>query len=732
MKIKSDTAKNIIVAFLIFAGVSLILSFISFNNDNSIGRLLGEIDLRYGDERFEYRHHRDKSPEPPSDVVILAIDEKSVNELGRWPWSRKVFASFIDRLSTYEPNTVAFDIVNSEATTIEDDTALGESVKGLKNPVLGYFFRVKESEENNEEAFRQIKKSKINIVKVVDKPLEQFSSNYNLYKSVELNIPEIGKSAKGFGFFNFQPDSDGIFRRALLLTEYEGAFYPSLSLEAYRKSQRGQIILSLDTYGIKNLYVNKTGIPVSESGQLVLNFYGPTGTIPTYSIVDVLNGEVPVEKLQDKIVLIGATEIAIYDIRPSPLDNIFPGIELQATAVANMLSENYLKKNSFTQTVDLILIIAYSLILMLLLLFIKRTTVTGLFIMILLLLVHVVSNYYFFENYNLLLSGIFPILSLVSTFVIYEAYRNLVAERKSRFLRRAFSSYVSPDLVSQIISNPDKLILGGEDRVITLLFSDIRGFTSLSEKTTPSQLVEILNEYLNPMTRIVMDNKGTLDKFIGDAVMAIFGAPFDLPDHPRKACESALQMHEKLKDLNKTLEERELPKIEIGIGINTGEAVVGNMGADVRFDYTAIGDAVNLAARLEGQTKYYGVKIIISKSTLDKIGEEFVNSPDNPSSLFIRELDNIRVKGKVEPIKIYELVTPFDDPSEIMSFINEYNQALDLYKKRNFVESVEKFSEFLDKYSFDGPARIYLVRCEEYINEPPPDDWDLVYTATSK
>ncbi len=731
MKIKKETLVSLLVAFLIFIIVSLTLCYISFNNDNSLGRLLGEIDLRYGDERFEYRDQKGKSPAPPPEVVILAVDEKSVNELGRFPWSRNVFADFVNKLSEYSPKVVAFDVVFSEPTNEKDDSALSVSLKKLKRNVLGYYFRDTKLVEDDKQAFKQIKKSKINIVKVIEEPEDIYKRNYNLYKSAELNIPEIGKSGKGFGFFNFQPDSDGIFRRAILTTQYDGGFYPSLSLEAFRKYVRGQVILTLDRFGLKHLYVNKNEIPVSERGQLILNFYGDTGSIPTYPIVDVVNGELSEDKLKDKIILIGATEIAIYDIRPSPLDNIFPGIELQATAVANILSEDYLLKNSFTATVDLVLIIAFSFVLILFLFIVKRT-ITGLLILIILMLVHIYSNYYVFENYNFLLSGIFPILSLVLSFVFYEGYRNLVVEKKSRFLKRAFSSYVSPDLVTQIISNPDKLILGGESRNITLLFSDIRGFTALSERTTPKQLVEILNEYLSPMTTIVMENKGTLDKFIGDAVMAIYGAPFDHPTHGKSACDSAIMMLDKLEELNKSFKERELPRIEIGLGINTGEAVVGNMGADVRFDYTAIGDSVNLAARLEGQTKNYGVGIIISKSTLDEIEPEIINNPDNSGSFFVRELDFIQVKGKTEPILIYQLIHENSDRERAMKLINKFNDGLEYYRMREFQLAKDKFEEILEEYPGDNPSKLYVERCEEYFAAPPPEDWDLVYTATSK
>ncbi len=291
---------------------------------------------------------------------------------------------------------------------------------------------------------------------------------------------------------------------------------------------------------------------------------------------------------------------------------------------------------------------------------------------------------------------------------------------------------MSPDLVSQIISDPDKLDLGGVSKVITLLFSDIRGFTSLSEKTTPQELVSILNEYLSPMTNIVMSNNGTLDKYIGDAIMAIWNAPFDLAEHGMKGCESALDMIDKLVEINKSLEEKGFPQLQIGIGLNTGEAVVGNMGADVRFDYTAIGDTVNLAARLEGQTKYYGVTVIISKSTVDELPQNLINSMDSERSFFIRELDYIQVKGKQEPILIYQLFTRVNDRARVSEIIKRFNECLEFYRSKDFNNAKAAFEKFLEDFPHDVPAELYIERCEEYLQNPPDEDWDYVYTATQK
>ena len=329
----------------------------------------------------------------------------------------------------------------------------------------------------------------------------------------------------------------------------------------------------------------------------------------------------------------------------------------------------------------------------------------------------------------MVLSILFPLIPLVLTYLLFEIYRNIFIEKQSKFLKGAFSSYVSPDVVDEIIKNPDKLQLGGNRRKITLLFSDIRGFTTLSEKTDPEQLVTLLNEYLSPMTEIVMRNQGTLDKFIGDAVMAIYGAPVIQQNQSVLACKSAVEMIEKLKEINTVWAENKLPNIDIGIGINTGEAVVGNMGADIRFDYTAIGDTVNLAARLEGQTKFYGVNIIVSESTKNEY-ESFPVESDE-SKLSFRELDIIRVKGKNKPISIYQLIMP-GDILDNSSLIGTYNTALSKYRERKFEESLTLFRSLLETVPGDIPSKHYVERNSNYIANPPPADWDSVYTAESK
>jgi adenylate cyclase len=350
-------------------------------------------------------------------------------------------------------------------------------------------------------------------------------------------------------------------------------------------------------------------------------------------------------------------------------------------------------------------------------------TFIGFGIFLALIFLYLLGNYMLFTRLNLLLSALYPGLSIGFAYVFFEGYRNLLIEKKGRYLRKAFSSYVSPEVVAEILQNPDKLKLGGEKRKITVLFSDIRGFTSLSERMPPEALVSLLNEYLSPMTQIVMNERGTLDKYIGDAIMAIFGAPMNVPDHPKRACQAALYMIERLEKLNLKWKDIGWHHISIGVGINTGEAIVGNMGANVRFDYTAIGDTVNLASRLEGLNKFYGTQIIVSKSTLEDIGS---------SQFLMRELDLVRVKGKEKPISIFELVSFYPGDSQRTSLAGFFAEALYLYRDREFYEARERFAGILKMFPEDKPSALYVERCSNYIVQPPPDAWDGVYIAKEK
>ena len=710
---KKKGNKNLL---LISIGIGLFSALLTLCLYRWSPTFLKEVNLRYGDFRFKLRG----KIKPGPNVAIVAIDEKSISELGRWPWPQLRQAEFIEKLADYQPKVIAFDIVYSEQESEDASRALGVALGKSENAILGYFFRENLTREPSPESLSQLSRSNVKLINFLGKPEPNFLGEE--FHFIQVNIPQIGAHAQGFGFFNFpNADTDGVFRRAQLLMTYKDEIYPSLDIEGIRHFLGEEILLKVASYGVDSFYIGQTRIPTDEKGEFLINYYGPGGMFPTYSVVDVLSRKVPPDALRDKLVFVGTTEIGVYDARSTPFDATFPGVEIHATVAENILDGRFLIKNDLTEALDITLLLISPMILVLLLMRAGKTFI-AISIFLALLFIHLLGNYILFTRFNLLLSALYPALSLGFAYVFYEGKRNLIVERKGRYLRKAFSSYVSAELVAQILQDPDKLKLGGEKRNVTMLFSDIRGFTSLSERMSPEALVSLLNEYLSPMTQIVMNERGTLDKYIGDAIMAIFGAPLDVPDHPKRACQAALHMIEELKKLYPKWKERGWPHISIGVGINTGEAIVGNMGANVRFDYTAIGDTVNLASRLEGLNKLYGTQIIVSKSTLDEVGS---------SQFLVRELDLVRVKGKEKPVSIFELIGLSGDGQKEV-FIGLFTEALHLYRDRRFQEAREKFAGILKTFPKDNASSLYIERCSEYIDHPPPDTWDGVHIAKEK
>ncbi len=671
------------------------------------------IDEVAGDARFKARG----KVAPSDDVIIVAIDEKSVNELGRWPWPRTTMAKIIKGLAPAK--VAAFDIVFSEPETKERDKALGDAIKKAGNVVLGYFLREEAGDTRDEKALSQIDRSKIKLVKMIGQvesvPLPELPG-------IEANIPVVGKDAAGFGLFNIYPDeNDGKVRRSHLIFLYNGEVYPSLALEALRHYYKGSIILTLAPYGVDSIFINEGKLPTDESGRFRLNFYGKGGTFRTYSAVDVINGAISKDAIKDRIVFVGATEKAIYDLRVTPLDPVFPGVEVHATVAANTLEGRFLTHDNRVIGLDIFFMFFLPVGLCLILTWVHRTFIS-LVIFLSFLSIQVITNFYLFSSYNLVPSAVYPVISLFLSYLLSEAYRNIVVESKGRYLKKAFALMVSPELVSEILKDPDRLKLGGEKREITTLFSDIRGFTSLSEKLSPEELVAILNEYLSPMTNIVLEEGGTLNKYIGDAIMVLCNAPLDLSDHPKKGCIIALRWVKELEKLNEEWKKEGRPPLGIGVGINTGDAVIGNMGGDLRFEYTAIGDTVNLASRLEGMNKVYGTVIIATESTQKLVQNDFL----------FRELDMVRVKGKERPVAIYELMDFLPGDAQRTGLANAFSIGLSLYKARSFEEAKKKFDAMLEKFPEDGPSLLYSQRCRDYLQSPPPTDWDGVYVAKTK
>ncbi|MEF3255649.1 MAG: adenylate/guanylate cyclase domain-containing protein, partial [Deferribacterales bacterium] len=591
--------------------------------------LLKKIANPINDSKFKIRHLLNIDHKPDERVVIVDIDEESINKIGRWPWDRKKIAELIEKLN--QASVVGLDIVFSEPSNEESDQILANTIANNGNVILGFFFRDNATEDIDEETFNTLSDFSIFRVK-----MESQSTHIREFNFIEANIPIITNSGLASAFFSIEPDADGLYRNYPLGYIYRGTLFPSIGFQLLRFYMNKDIEVILDEKGFKSFKLGN--IELKNKNYIRLNYYDDVKYISAF---DLLSEKVKPDYFKDKIVIIGITEVGVFDLRPTPIDPVTPGVSLHYTLVSNILQNNFLtdKKN-----IDLTIILLIPLISFLVSLIRKIHFRIICYVAIGMIIISL-SNALFIYKY-IWLSEFHHLTSLFTSALLMEIILFLMVDQKSAQIRKAFSTYVSPEVVEIMLKDPDKLKLGGENREITVIFTDIRGFTTISEKLKSEEVVYMLNQLNTPLTNIIIENGGMLDKYIGDAIMAIFNAPIDLENHPDKACTAALKMYKTVKELSKKFQQEGLPTVEIGIGVNTGEATVGNIGSDVRFDYTAIGDTVNLASRLESLNKFYHTNIIISETTQKRLTQPFTT----------RVVDKVVVKGKTEPISIYQLL----------------------------------------------------------------------------
>jgi adenylate cyclase len=457
---------------------------------------------------------------------------------------------------------------------------------------------------------------------------------------------------------------------------------------------------------------------------MLINYQGPWGTFPHYSIADVLQKGFPPDKLKGKLVLIGATATGIGDLRATPFGGTnYPGVEIHANTIDNILNDRFLKRNASSALIDAILIFTFGIPLGIWMALVQPRWMwfgAG-------LLIPLVAVDYGAFLHGWWLNFTVPAMTLTGNVLLVSLYRALVEEKEKRKVRTAFGQYLSPEVIRRLLVNARLVEPRKTD--ITVMFSDIRGFTSISEKLDAQELALFLNQYLSDMTRIVFKTNGTLDKYIGDAVMAFWGAPFEEPGHAAKACNAALEMMKRVRELQTQWTAQGKPRLEIGIGLNTGVASVGNMGSSLRYGYTALGDAVNLSSRLEGLNKDYGTHIIVNETTYQAAKDD---------GFIFRELDLMRVKGKLQPVTIYQLLgrkTDFEEDGSAESVrlqVEKFTRARELFRDRQWEAAKSAFQNILDEWPQDGPARVYLERCQEYSTSEPPANWDGVFVMTHK
>ena len=716
---------------------------------------LQELELKAFDLRMQARGTIAGSAQ----VGIVAIDEQSLEKVGRWPWSRETMARLVRRLDTFNPRGVGYDIsfFDPEKNPAQDELVLlaqnagklgivpsPEFVSYLKgrlrasNPdlglalalqnstspqILGYYFNLSKDAHATthtlETAATYPIQKQVGAKPDGDLPIPQAVK-------ARTNIPLLARAARSQAFFNILPDPDGTIRSYNLAIRHgQHVYQPLAAAIACLTNTRKPPTIITGPLGVVGVQLGERYVPSNEFGRVTLNYRGPEKSIPHIPAWKILEGDPNPDLLADKFLLVGVTAPAVYDLRVTPFGVAYPGLEVQATALDNILKGDFMSRPGWAPLFDIAAIVGLSLLCLGFLWRIRP--VFSLVGFLLLFGGYLLLNQYFFVEQLYWLNLVYPLLAFSLCYLGLNVYRFIFADRQKRQIRQAFSKYLDPNVVNDVVDDPEKLRLGGVKHELTVLFSDIRGFTSISEKLSPEALVRLLNEYLSEMTDIVMKNRGLLDKYIGDAVMAVFGAPRHYPEHPFMACRVGLEMISRLKDLNahwqtQNWDGKTPPALEIGVGINTGPMVAGNMGSRDRFDYTVMGDNVNLGSRLEGLNKAYGTHIIISQSTLDQVQDLF----------WVRCLDRVRVKGKDDPVAIYELIEErrLDSPCTV-TYLDKYEQARRMYEDGEFIKAQTAFDTLKAAYPEDPVLCVYGKRVEQLLTTPP-EDWDGVYTFTTK
>jgi len=685
-------------------------------------------------------------------IVILNIDEKSLEQVGHWPWPRDVLARLIDKLfGKYQTAVVAFDVVFAEADNssgirvldrlaqgalkdvpqfqqqyrelrsgLDYDALFAEAVKG-KPVVLGYYF-------NSE---KDAKRTGAIPDPVLPKGTFQGRDiPFTTWVGYGGNLAPLLGNAASAGHFNPITDDDGVVRRVPMLAELDGAYYEALSLAVVRtilgfpKVEPGYApdrFYQRGYKGLEWLQVGPLSIPVDETASALIPYRGRKFSFAYVSLADVLADRVPLERLKGKIALVGTTAPGLLDLRSTPVDNVYPGVEVHANLIAGMLDRNIKLKPPYMLGAEVVLLliggVALSLLIpMLAPLWATFAAIAGMGLVTAL-------DVAVWAEADMVLPLAASILMTASLYTVNMAYGYFVEARSKRQFTELFGQYVPPELVDEMARDPQKYNMAPRAAELTILFSDVRGFTSISEALRPEELREYINEYLTEMSGIIRSrHRGTLDKYIGDAIMAFWGAPVDDPQHARNGLLAALDMQKAREKLNEKFAARGWPTLNIGVGVNTGNVRVGDMGSQVRRAYTVMGDPVNVASRLEGRTKHYGVGILVGEATRNQVKD-----------VVFREVDRIKVKGKDEAVTIYE---PLGLEPEVgrktLDELKIWNQALRAYRAQAW-DPVEVHLLNLQRMDPQcGLYRVYAEKVAEKRRHPPPPDWQGVTVFDEK
>ncbi len=732
--------------------------------------VLNRVELLFQNMHFQWRGPIPAGPE----VVIAAIDEKSIDELGRWPWPRDVLASLVEKLVEHEVKAIGFDMVFSspdESTgrkslnkikeklkeNIEDgplvdrlmdpliqeadnDARFASALKASRRSVLGYFFHftsedVKHlSPEEKHFHFQNARPSRFSGFIKEDAGLDLSSVDFRSAYAVESNIPILSKNSRRAGFISFDVESDGTLRKLPVIVKYHDSvtqqdyFFPPLSIRVLEKYLKGSLFFRVGEFGPEKVILDgkkSIEIPVNSKGEMLVNFLGSRGTFPHVSITDILHDRkdfVSEGSLKDKIVLVGATATALGDIKVTPFDPVYPGVEIQGTIIDNILHNRLLYQPGWIPTFNLVTLVLSGILLTFI--YSRLKPVFGVVIFFAIAGGQLSLSQWIFVNKGLWITDAFPLMENALIFFSLTIYGYMTERKQKQFVQNIFGKYVSPTVVNKLLQGQNELKLGGEEKELTALFTDLAGFTTFSEKMSAEELVNLLNDYLTEMTEVLLRHEGTLDKYDGDAIKAFFGAPVYFNDHAKRACFVAIEMQERLGELREKWLKEGRPELFMRIGVNTGQMVVGNLGSKNRMSYGMNGDSVNLAARLEGVNKEYETFTLISETTFEQ-AKDFIEA---------REVDTIRVVGRSTPVRIYELLGKKGSMDErVRGILTFYNEGLQFYKEAKWDEAADCFGRVLKIRPEDGPSSTLLKRCQllkkSYLVKK---DWDGVYSMSSK
>jgi adenylate cyclase len=684
-------------------------------------------------------------------VAIIDIDDQSLEELGQWPWPRSRMADLVSRMTAAGAVAIAFDIVFSEPDRLspdriaEDNVALPEETRAQLRALPG-----------NDAVFAQAIAASRVIVgqtsirsaqspdaysddEVVDAPHAVIGGDprpfLQRFPDLLRNVPVIEQSAAGRGMFSVRPDPDGIYRRVPLVMLVQDKIRLGLAPELLRVATGGDAFaIRVNEAGIEGVIIARQLVPTGRDGS-VWPYLSPSVPDRYVSAADILQGRMPEGRLAGHLVLVGTSAIGLEDFRPTSLGVSMPGVEIHAQLLENILSQSLLMRPNYAIGAELTAVLVLSLLVVVLAP--KLGAVANIALTLALMGSWTGISYYLFVEKRVLLDPVWPALCVLFCVMLMSSLNYLREERLRAHIRSAFGQYVSPELVARLAENREALSLGGERRDLTILFSDVRGFTTLAEsyREDPAGLTSLMNGFLTVLSRAILDHRGTIDKFMGDAVMAFWNAPLDTPDHEKAACLAALRMVADIEAFNafraeaSAKEGDEALPVDLGIGINSGECIVGNMGSDTRFDYTALGDDVNLASRLEGQSKAYGLKIILGERTAQRVADDFA----------VIELDRIRVKGKTLPARIFGLLGDARlRASDGFARLQEANTRMRAaYSAQEWDDARTALAELREQANdldlpIEAYTALYQARLEAFSAHPPAPDWDGVYTAETK